>query len=237
MSDLKQYAAEANRCHAAAEAAQLTWLESAIAAGEALNAARTMVEPGKWVEWVNENLTFSLSTSYNYTRAADFKDELRATGATTLAAFNLIWRGRHVRPGSPGKKRTSFKVTPELRSRIRSMRDSGSTWNEIADDLGYRRDTVRGWVDPEYARRARETNTERAKANRQRLREQKAAWQHQKDASLVKQVGGKTEVAYGLVRKAIQAANAAGLYEAEALLAKAEDAIVAALRKARTDAA
>lgn len=75
---LEHLADVANGKHREVYKAAMTMLYAGIAAGEALNEAKTLVPRGDWLDWVRDNCQFSGTTSANYMLVARHKDYLLA---------------------------------------------------------------------------------------------------------------------------------------------------------------
>lgn len=225
MRDLALLALEANKHHEAAERSRQSWLDDAIEVGLALLEAQQQTPPDLWKVWVAEHLEFSYGQAACYLQVATYKDALQESGLRMYAEVRLALKTMPNR--KPGRRR---QEVPGLESYIRLRRAAGATWKQIADDIGVSRSYVRCVVDTSY----REATRIRAREFARRQRAARRALDKQERDQLVRQAPSDVSVAYGHIRKAALALNAAGLHEAEGLCHRLEDVIVAALREKRT---
>lgn len=234
-TSLPELAEIANRHHSGAEAALRTWLSHAIAVGEALLVAQTLVEPGMWLKWVEDNLQFRRIAASRYMRAAYYKDFLMAAGVETGEQFREVAKGLPLRLPV-----ADDRVRRRLAELVRPLRAQGLSYAAIGRQLGVTPEQARLAVDPQYVRqraaRAREANT--------RKRLEKLAYERQQRDAMVKAAGGSVSAAYALIRRALleldrclgnleRPAMRQGINVAIDHCHKAEDSIVRALRQER----
>lgn len=206
---LDELATTANREHELCEQASASALEHAIAAGEALAAARSVVETGAWLAWLGANFEGCRSTANHYQRFHKYRDELRA-GMGIGEARDLL-RGR------PDVAKRGLPALPtEVRNEaVRLVREERLPVRDVAARLDISRSTVNDWLDP---KRASEKRTRFAN-------KRKAA-----NAALAKVEREKA------IRAAVRKAGA-GLSEAYSMSARMAKVLAQAEAEATTDEA
>lgn len=88
-TNLELLAEQANTEHAAFETTQSAAVAHAIAAGEALIAAKAELERGQWLPWVRANLDFSERMARNYMRIARNGNAVADLGSIREALADL----------------------------------------------------------------------------------------------------------------------------------------------------
>lgn len=167
-------------------------IEHAIAAGEALLAAKTMVPRGEWEAWLTANFPDRHPKTHRlYMRVAKFKDRVRAAAPATLSEAHKLLEGEAQRP-----------YEPAMRDAARQLRREGLTYAQIADELGASTYAVEGWCNPKTIERRRQRRRAESRAARRALTRQ----ERDRDA---RKAGGSLAETYALLRKALQAAERA----------------------------
>ena len=110
-------------------------LEHAVAAGEALCAAKLRVPRGTWGRWLKEQ-NIVPSTAATYMRIADFRDALAGRGVTTVNEAKQVLRDSGMR--------FTIRYDGELTYEIRKLLDEGATQGAVAEKLGISRRSVSG---------------------------------------------------------------------------------------------
>lgn len=210
----------------------------AIRAGEALLKAKDLVEPGAWINWQTDNLTFARSTANRYMRIAAYRDDIDiwlADGGN--GTIQGAWKFLMPMPGLHAKN----VKRPDLQAEAIRLHKQGMTVQSVAQSLGVGWVTVKEWVDPAYSK-ARSASRRQRRAERKEA--EKVLAQKERERA-VRQRGGSAADAYALLRRALQRldvalADAVGDEEREQLRSamayahKAEDEIVRAIRGAQS---
>lgn len=223
---LDELAATINAEHRAAElaaddarAAMSEAIRHAIAAGEALTAAKSRVPPRTWGRWLDENVELSRGSAYRYMRIAHYQDHLASLGEriTLKNAGELLAGLPDV--GTRGRKPN------EQREEAQRLAAEGVPKAEIAALLGVDRKTVHNWTDPAaYKRWLRRKN---AAARRRREAQQLLAQKERDEA--VRRKGGTAASAYALLRRTATELDRA---ISQATAGEERDALRSALRAA-----
>lgn len=228
-----------------ARAAFGQFLHHALAAGDALLAAKARVPFGEWTQWVEENFepprtdvgrlpSDSASKHWaacEFMRLADYRDEVIASGARSVNAAVAVIRGLPMRRSQHLR---------EMDPVIRDMKERGFSQREIATRLGIGRSTVQKCLNPGFAERQRERQRER---DRRRRAEREALERQERDRAIkaaVRKAGSALAEAYAMAermqdvlgqahREVSDAAARASLSRAGEHHRKARDEIVAAL--------
>lgn len=187
---LVDLAAVINQEHALTYYSVIDALEHAILCGEALIKARADVPEGQWTRWVKNNLEMESGAVSRYVRIATYREHLLAADdrPQTINAAITYLRGIEVpRIETPTGSKPGFDV-----SEARRLRDSGMTYDRIAEMLGVsdvaiQRQLVPGRQRAAIERRTREVNKKRA--------EEREAAQHEVDEK-VGSIGGDLAQAY-----------------------------------------
>lgn len=131
-----------------ARAANRSMLDHAIAAGEALLAAKDAVGPfdrsglgPTWLAWVKANTTVTVEMAPKYMRLAAYKDVLLETDACTIEAGIALLRGQPAYDGSSAG--TPLGPEPEWWEAARALSEAGATQTEIACVIGVSSTAVR----------------------------------------------------------------------------------------------
>lgn len=224
-------------------------LSHAVAAGEALLAARQSVAPEQWVRWVAEATGLSKSTTQVYARLALYK-HLLPQGVSITDANRVYLRGLPA-IANPNEQRATPEAT---QAEIARLHAEGVPVTDIAPMLSVSIDTVRRTVDPEARRRwieSKRRSRARRRAARDALaakaREEEEAKRQQELAELVRVSKGATAEAYALLRRAVAQIDKAlkssdddelrrTLSEALLFAYRSEDAVVSALKREREHA-
>lgn len=229
---LVELADTARREHAEAEAAKKTWLEHAVAAGEALLEAKDQVPYGKWQSWVRKNTDISHATANVYMRVAVYRDDVPAG----LYGCDDVKTSLRHNPTIPHLGPDTWVRQKEAAH----LAERGMGQHEIADLLGVSQATVCRWLNPSRIEREKQRRLQRSRereAARQALKEKRHRAERDRAA---KRAGGAVSHAYSNLRKCaadLQAAideaddqeTAATLRAALDYAYKAEDEIVRAL--------
>lgn len=229
LEELAQTANESfSRGTDSAAAALRYWLM----AGDALTAIKDRIEPSGWIPWLNsEAWVASQSWGQFCVRASAYRAEIESAGVSSTKQAKQLLAGL-----PPVEARRGKDETPALKARARKLRAAGFTNPEIARMVGKHPATVWAWLTPGAAERKRAAN----RAHAQRVRDEERARERQTVESSVR--GRKDAVGdlYSLIRKATQLCDQGksevedregklALAEAEALLHRADAAIVTAL--------
>lgn len=134
--------------HDGTTAALASALDHAVRCGEALIEAKTLVPPGGWGDWLDSNVPVSRQIASGYMRLAAFKDSLDQS-LTITSNLQLL-------RGMPPMRRGTPRLPEGTREEALRMHDAGGSISEIARALGITKDTVRGWVRPDWRDRRRE---------------------------------------------------------------------------------
>jgi len=250
---LEELAARAETAHEACERSvglARTQVEDALAhavsVGEILLAAHAKMPAGEWKSWVKNNLPFSISVSYVYSRLATFRSEVESWAATSdspsiIGAFRHLTSAGMARP--KGGRLPRHEIDPLFVPQVQALRSQGLSYKEIGKQLGAADATVHRAIDPEY--RARRQANQHAYRRRAEAASKALAEKEERDrrTALARNVGGDLSRAYSEVRrlaatidKALAAADPdqrPAVRDALAYTHKAEDALVAAMKAQR----
>lgn len=210
----------------------------AIAAGEALTAAKRQVPDGEWMEWVADNIDYSIGTCGTYMRLFEYRDHL--TGSSERLTAKTAAKYLVGLPKMQNFGNLKVKLTPEAKAEIARLHGQGLTLHAISELTGFSWATVKKQVDPEYRKQCMDAN----RRYRQRVRAAKRALEQKERDRAARKAGGSVSSAYSLVRRALAEIDSAiteagspemrsGLQAAMAAMHKAEDAIVASLQVER----
>lgn len=155
---LLELAATANREHHATMAAVSSALRHAIGCGEALLAAKAIVEPGQWQHWLDEN--FDSQQNRVYMRLAFYRDRLPCD--ISIVDAKALVRGLPAL-GNPGGGVKTFSAA--VHDEVLELRALGWTRRAIAREVGVSRSTVDRWLQPDGPRRERERQAKRRAAS------------------------------------------------------------------------
>jgi hypothetical protein len=114
--DLRTLAIKINAAHKAVVDGAKSALTNAIAAGEALIAAKAAVADGTWLRWLRDNCTVSERTAQLYMQVAENKRqlEIEATNrSATIADQTLNEAIRSLRARKPTKKKPKQEEPPK----------------------------------------------------------------------------------------------------------------------------
>lgn len=200
---LAELAAETNEQYKlGVDALRRSW-EHGIRTGEALLEARSRhTGNGDWLKWCEENLEFGYRDAARFMRWAHYKDQVPVAEPYTQR------REREVLHGLPALPRNTWRFVIEegVRDEAVALWKGGMTKVQIAKKLDISKDSVDRFVRPDaYAKK-------KMLAARERRRKQAAATKalEQKErAESVRRCGGDVSVAYGQLRKAAAAIDAA----------------------------
>lgn len=240
---LDELAATARHEHQLAEGSALGLLHHAIACGEALNSARSLVAPGDWMDWCETNVAeIHFSSIVKYCRLARHRDYLepRINDGTlrSRASAHISLRGiGHQHGASIVHAALRLDVSTE---RLRQLKDKGLTHRQIADEVGLSTRTISERFNPA----ARKKRIARATQRRREARRVRDALAQKERDNAVRKKGGVAADLYAAMRR--HAVTAHGLIadsddtefceEMRSVLSaihSAEDAIVRALRLER----
>lgn len=213
-------------------------LEHAIACGEALIEARTLVPDGQWVKWVKENLNINTGTMHRFIRLATYKDELGAAERKPTSINAAIGYLKQIDVPAARSNRNGRKPTFDVEEAKR-LHKQGLTYKRIGEILGVSDVAIAYQLNPDAPRKKHIHNAR----YKQRRNEERKALEKATVAKQVAKTGGAVAEAYSLIRRAEAALeqaqketkvpNRLSLKEAMSHLHKAEDAVVAALKKER----
>ena len=218
-------------------------LRHAIRAGEILVAAQTKVPFGDWKGWVTDNVSFSVPTSFRYSRIAMFRTEVEAWAASVdtpsiLGAFQYLTRQglRRAANGSLSRAERDPLFIPQ----IKALRAEGLTYTEIGKQLDAAPTTVHRAIDPKY--RAHRQALQHNHRKRKEAADAALAAKQKRDErnALARSIGGELSKAYSGVRRlassldsalaAAEPAHRPHVRDALAYAHKAEDAIIDAMK-------
>lgn len=137
-SDLAALARVANEEHEAARGYARKTLDHAVACGEAILEARSMVGEGQWQAWMRANLTMEITTANMYARLANYSAELRAAGVTSIQAARDYVRTHGLRMEMVVWTGLSEVAVAQIRMRSAQ----GRSQSEIASEIGVHKGTV-----------------------------------------------------------------------------------------------
>lgn len=187
---LGELAATAEREHALVMQAGQSMVLHAIAAGEALLAAREQVPLGEWEAWVKANSGLGVGNANIYMRIARHQERVRESGVLSINAARRLLR-----------KTEREQTHPELAAEAKRLKGEGVPQSEIADIIGVSREQVTYWVNPaSYRKRLASVQ----KAKRRRAQQRKALERQERDAAMRK-AGGSVAESYSHLRRALQA--------------------------------
>lgn len=156
---LEVLAATANREHGLCETGLKSALQHALAAGAALNKARSVVQDGEWRRWLGANFVGGSATANHYMRLSTHRERLTDDMSIRQARAVLV--------GAPDvRPRGVAPIDPSLATAaVALVRDEGLSRAKAAQRLGIHADTVRKYLDPEaYRRKASTKNKTRRRA-------------------------------------------------------------------------
>ena len=239
-ADLGTLATEINRQCEKAERSATQALSYAYAAGAALLTAQELVPPGKWMRWLEANITISASSAQRFMKFTTYKAELDGAGVTSITEAIRMTQAELTRP-RPNKAEWLSSKTPDAVRRIQECRGAGMFWKDIAAEMGFSVQTVRSWGDPVYEAKRKAGESARAKERAKRRQAHMRTDRQMERDELARERKGKPANAYSLVRRCLleldqaiggieDASTRAALREAIRHCYRAEDFIVAALR-------
>lgn len=236
---------EARQADAAARRAVQAMSEGlvhALNAGDALLIARSRVEPGTWRAWLAQNWERSPQLAQKYMRVAAYRPHVEqwarqgGNGASGLvAALRTL-------EGLPHTAAVGWRAHPdEVKERARQLHAEGATVQQISDLVGASWVTVKGWVDPAYAKQVSKRSWQHTKRREKAAKALAEKESREENDRLARQAGGAISATYAHVRKALADCSRAieeaeggeqrdALRNAMAKLHAAEDEIVRALK-------
>lgn len=131
-----------------AEQAASAMLSHAIACGDALLEAKTLVPNGEWMAWIEQNMPHNKRRSMcqNYMRLATLKEHVDPDLSITA---NL-----HLVRGLEKRSSATPRVPSEIKAEALRLYATGEfTKAAIARMVGTTKESVRAWTDPAYAHR------------------------------------------------------------------------------------
>jgi DNA-binding CsgD family transcriptional regulator len=184
-----------NREHELVAQAVADAVVHAIAAGEALLAAKALVPYGQWEAWWKTNTNHTAWTSRLYVRLAENKDEVLRSGATSVAAArkHLVGTAAVTLAGAVGHR--------ERQAEAERLRNDGKTYQEIGGVLGVSTATVRMMLNSEYAENHRRRNRESAKRRRAALKALEERERQQHLMKTVRKAGGAMAEMYSMAER------------------------------------
>lgn len=231
--DLAQAARKANEHHhiAVDESARI-WFTHAVIVGETLQAVRDTFNNGEWMKWTKANLDFTIRMANGYMRVAAFKDSpaVQNAGTYSEAVQKLRWmpiRAQHTRT-----------VTPETAEQMRQMHEQGQSLRAIGKQFNTSGQIVKYWAVPGEREDKRKRNRLSQAKNYRENRDKERAEQNKE----MTKYGGDLNLAYKNVRRAqgylakLDINEFVGdneLSQAGVWLRRAEDRLVAAMKKGR----
>ena len=208
-------------------------LRHAMAAGDALEAARALVPAGQWGQWVDSNINYSKATATLYMRLAHYRPEVEqwiADGAPGATGNSQILAAHRAIAGLPAANQAGSVVYDDsIRKEAREMRKLGMSNKQIAEHLGVSRNTIKSWFDPGYAKAERQ----RYYLQQKRRKAEKKALELQERLSRAKARKDPLGESYALLRQTLIQLDAAGSDDPEVrqLLVSAAAAAREALNK------
>jgi transposase len=214
---LDDLAATANREHDLCGETVRSALEHAIAAGEALLAARAQVDEREWPAWLTENFRGSRRAASRYVRVATYSDRIDPSTQTLRDAYLAI-------AGEPDalSRGHAVVVPPAKRTEALALVERGHSIRAAADEVGVSRNTVSKWVDQ---KRFAETAAKRKRRQRHARAALEAQERQRQIAAAVRKAGAALSEAYSMTAKMGKVLDQA---EAEATTGEAREALVAA---------
>lgn len=194
---LPELAATANREHADAERAAHSTVEHAIAAGEALIAARKQCPYGTWERWCRENLDVARAQADLYIKLARFKDFLRVSEVSSIAQARKVLVGAHGESERTGLWQAPIEVVEEARR----YAAEGMALATIAEMAGVSRQTVWTWVYPDRAAEQRRIRLERQTEELKRHQELVSAQRDEAIRQAVRKAGEATKEAWAMAER------------------------------------
>lgn len=221
------------REHSLVVEAGWSMVDHAIAAGEALLAAKRMVPSGRWEWWLEhsfDGVGVTPQTLRSYMRLARHAEVVREANPRTLQAAARLLRGS-----------SDSRVDGTLIARAKRMRADGQSYRVIGEALGVSEATVRRYVDRRRAEQQARYHRDRTHAARRALR------RAERDAD-AKRAGGSVAHAYAHLRRTLEsleraihaerdAEAKAAMHTAMNSLYNAEDSLNKAIRVSLADRA
>lgn len=183
-------------------------LGHAIRCGELLTRARATIRPGEWMAWCDVHLRLSYEMIGVYMRLSEHAEEVKASGADTIAAADRFVRamGLPDRPRSllgHREGRMRIDVSDEIRDGVRGRRAAGIGIRTLSREFGLDRSVIERIVDPEFTKKRQKE----ARALRARRRAERQALAREKERALkeierreraanARAVGGNAEKAW-----------------------------------------
>jgi|SRR5215510_1780476 len=158
-----------NNQHQLVVSNSLTALAHATIAGEGLLAARNSVGLADWTEWLQENISFGTSTAQRYIRLAHYQNEVRDSGAESIADALEAIKGLPPTADANDLRRAPASTVEQAKS----LYSEGVGTTQIAERLGVNRGTVNRWTNPE----SQQKSLERHQRRRDEQRDQRLARQ------------------------------------------------------------
>lgn len=205
----------------------------AVACGEALLAARELMPSGLWTAWVEQNLDIGYIAATCWCRLARNKALLDLNQETGVKAAL-----RHLRELGVDRPRTDNGQSPTFDvDEARRLRESGLSWQRVADEFGVSRTSIRYQLQPGFRQSKRKLAAARIK---RQAKERQALIQLDR-VKAVKKLGGDVSLLYEWLRKGAVILDRlivesedweyrSAMREAQSAFTKAEAAIVKALR-------
>jgi predicted transcriptional regulator len=187
---LEDLVATVNREHALVGQSARAVLDHAMAAGDALLAIKERhIGHGEWRTWVEANVDVHWTTANDYMRVAYFRERLEELGATQLKEALTLLLGLRRGDSPPGRA-----GLPGLADEARELRANGLSDSIIAERLGVSNSAVYKWTRPERVRQY----AEKARREKEQLRELREREQQVKVARAVRKKGGAIADLYAL---------------------------------------
>lgn len=229
---LVDLAAQANAEHRACMAAAGSALAHAIRAGEALSAAKEIVDRGNWEGWVGDHVEISPNQVRAYMRLARYQHHLPAHETRITHAVKYL-------RGLPSMDGTGQTYPPELCEEALRLCEAGMSNRQAALMLGINKTTVDRWVRRATGR-AGKSNAGQTRQRLARERAQRLAWRKEQRRKAARRTGGSAGAAYAMLRRTAEILDRAigetedrdlkgALSRALSDIHKADDAIVEAM--------
>jgi hypothetical protein len=184
--ELREHSETIRREHEQVVAHGLAVIEHAIRAGDALIAAKAIIPPGQFRDWMDREV-LSVPMCRAYMRIARHKDIVQFQQPATISMALQLLRGADTIDEIPGS----------VQAEVRRMRSAGATWREITEELGVSEKRARRIWDPEGAKRlARDQQRSTIKARIERRTAERMA--------LSKKAGGGYSDGYSQLRRLMQ---------------------------------
>lgn len=193
---LDELAATANERYLEAEGAASAHLLYALACGDALNEAKTQVERGGWMTWLQAKFAGTPTTAHKYMRCACHRAFLIENDARDIRHGLELLRDA----GRMGNKR-GIDMRMDLKNEAVDLSREGVSGSRIADVLGVNRKTVTYWLNPEARANSLRRHSEWQK---QRTLERQALERERRDQAVKKALvhaGQGLNEAYRLVTR------------------------------------